>query len=380
MPRVQDGDGYRLVCDQCALQSPPVVGDGIPWGFEQPPDTVGIFLCESCARMDVGQEDWLLRFPRHSLTDLDQRINLRAQIAALREDPNVRQVERFRPSAEDTYYVVSFVRLARAPHNEELAHEIEVHRTHRYDQRELSSLVQRLIARLQEAQQQEGGPELDFRPGSGGRTIVEVVARVIESGLTSLERTREDIYQHLTAQLGQPPGDNLVSLVERVVESAYEENRPRTTQEIREAVIRAFPQLARRTFDPTAMGSMINPLRQRLDYQSMGRRVFVVDQLPEGAIPSEQVVKEAWKVATLPEWCCVGLWVKRRLDGLVAIVEVIQIEEVLLRTYNLPGDWQGILSWDRTGDEGGVRFEAVWEPHTRPLAPTSWERILEGVL
>jgi hypothetical protein len=34
--------------------------------------------------------------------------------------------------------------------------------------------------------------------------------------------------------------------------------------------------------------SMIQPLRARLDYSSIGRRIFLVDQLPEGVLPVYQ--------------------------------------------------------------------------------------------
>ena len=383
MPRMQEayddgGFGYHLICDQCSLQSPSVAVDETVVGFEQPPDTVGIFLCESCARMDVGQEDWLLRFPSSSLTNVDQRINLRAQIETLRADPNVRQVHRVAPRGVDVLYVMQLVQLARQPHDEELIRWAEDHRTYRYDQREPTPLVERLIAGFRDAQQQENGVEMDFRPGSNLRLIVETVAMVIESGLTSLERTGEDVFTHLTTQLGHAPGPNLIGLIEGLVGRAYEDHRPRTTQEIREAVIRAYPTLQRR-HDPASMGSMINPIRQRIDYTSVARGAFMVDQLPE-TMPSEQAVGGAWKVAILPEWCKVGLWVKRRLDNLTARIEVIKNEEVLLLTFDLPGDWQGVMVWDRTADGGKALIENVWEPTTRPLAPTSWERILEGVL
>jgi len=33
-------------------------------------------------------------------------------------------------------------------------------------------------------------------------------------------------------------------------------------------------------------GSMVQPLRTRMDYQSIARRSLLVDQLPSGAIPS----------------------------------------------------------------------------------------------
>ena len=81
--------------------------------------------------------------------------------------------------------------------------------------------------------------------------------------------------------------------------------------------------------------SMAAPLRARLDYQSVGRRTFLVEQLPEGALPiydrdpevGQMAVSHGWDgngspLAAPPAWVQPGQWAyNARLDQYLVILE-----------------------------------------------------------
>lgn len=128
--------------------------------------------------------------------------------------------------------------------------------------------------------------------------------------------------------------------------------------------------------------AMINPIRTRIDYQSVGRRMFLVEQLPEGALPIydrdpevaavltrgawertrrelethriqpttmmlsqgdlDDLVKwqdEATNLPPLPEWCVVGAFVMKNHSSLIGVISEVTKRSVLINAWSA-GAWE----------------------------------------
>jgi len=133
--------------------------------------------------------------------------------------------------------------------------------------------------------------------------------------------------------------------------------------------------------------SMIAPLRARIDYSSVARRTFLVDQIPEGALPVYDRDPDPGAMATLrsglipevsmgcststepwvrPEWLKLDQWVTRNGEfARIIKVEMLNVEFQVWRSFDPPRR-QIITS-----------FAREWAPCDEPKEPESrFSRIL----
>lgn len=118
-------------------------------------------------------------------------------------------------------------------------------------------------------------------------------------------------------------------------------------QETRERIIQqalANPDGRRRLFQTLAP-----PLRSRIDYHAIGRRTFLVDQLPEGALPTydrdphpdpevEVPAPPPEGLPELPSWCVVGTWVRHgSIIGCIFEVATLTVTLAVWREYRSDG-------------------------------------------
>ncbi len=150
--------------------------------------------------------------------------------------------------------------------------------------------------------------------------------------------------------------------------------------------------------------SMAAPLRRTRDYQSVGRRTFLVEQMPQGAIPVYDRDPEVhtpghdtdylalpgtdplhstkhYQAGELPPWAVVGAWVHAvKFRGTVAdrigkIVNLYMTEDRQRRAHLhiILGIWRTTESLDLCAHH----LVLGWEPCQQPPEPLSiWARIL----
>ncbi len=143
--------------------------------------------------------------------ELDDRINLRADVVALRADPHVQGVEFDLDASDHANFVIN---VTLVPGQSALQ----------------SEELQRQFARRISYEDDE---EEETSPSRGFRSLLDRVPNISPEGMQGL----------ISQYLGSTEGRR---------------------------------QLA---------SSMAQPLRTRIDYQSVGRRTFMVEQLPDGALP-----------------------------------------------------------------------------------------------
>lgn len=111
--------------------------------------------------------------------------------------------------------------------------------------------------------------------------------------------------------------------------------------------------------------AMVAPLRARRDYQSVARRVFMVEQMPEGALPIYGVDLNPHRVEC-PEWLIPGAWIT---DG-TNYAQVVSITGARVE----------ILPWRACGIPVATGVTAIvvnWRLCEEPVEPqTRFERIL----
>lgn len=204
-------------------------------------------------------------------------------------------------------------------------------------------------------------------------------------------------------------------------------DQPDIDQETRSRIIEQY--LANTSGREQLARAMVQPLRQRLDYQSIGRRTFLVDEMPQGALPvydrdpdvgrmmvessmSGEEMRILASFATpghdtdylalpgslpthstkhyvepgeLPPWVAVGCWVRevqtprmreaKTENRIGMVVNHYRTEDRQRRAHHhiLLGIW-------RTQDSVDLCAHHVvvgWEPCRQPPEPlTVWERIL----
>ena len=128
--------------------------------------------------------------------------------------------------------------------------------------------------------------------------------------------------------------------------------------------------------------AMIAPLRRNIDYQAVGRRTFLVEQLPEGALPVYDRDPEIGTMVMMhansnlppppnferPAWLVVGQWVHNVEQQRFACIT---------QATKLRVQW---AEW-RTGQhtaENVVTFVHHWKPCAKPAEPRrAWERLLD---
>ena len=95
--------------------------------------------------------------------------------------------------------------------------------------------------------------------------------------------------------LGKPPPPPSIEDEPEVIESKPKRKKVSTFDQNRDSILQ--------TYMSTGEGrqrlatSMVEPIRQRLDYQSLARRVFHVDPLPEGILPIYDALDRASYIA-----------------------------------------------------------------------------------
>jgi len=172
------------------------------------------------------------------------------------------------------------------------------------------------------------------------------------------------------------------------------ENGDHIPQEVRERIIQQY--LGNPEGRQRLGASMANSLRTRRDYTSVARRVFLVDQLPEGALPvydRDPNVAEAvvGNVSTdlngqpfvLPDWVQPGAFARFKGEE-NRIVEIDRVETPGGGvSYVLVDDWKRVGTWVKDPNPEGnnsIRadfFARLWEPCERPADPkTAWDRLL----
>ena len=143
---------------------------------------------------------------------------------------------------------------------------------------------------------------------------------------------------------------------------------PATVAEVRERILTQY--LANPEGRRTLAAAMVAPLRRNWDYTAVARRTFLVDQLPEGALP---FYAEGQNPVKVPPWLVPGIWIENLETGIVA--QVFSVNEGV-SSLTLDG-------W-RTGDRivldlRGFNADA-WMMIPEPKLGLPWYERLDGGL
>jgi len=237
-------------------------------GFHTPVAHPEALLCGGCWEMDLGQEDWLIRYS--SITD---RIDhMYRDVRLLRGDTNVSGVDPVR-TYDDTRFlwVVRFNTGARAPADEELAGRVAARRTWHLREDPLTATETSLVNLLRERY-----TDMDLSPGSVLRGLISNTAAVINQLQSqSIDQARNQIVDGLTRDgfIGVP-GQAVDAMAAQAMEAQ---------QRSREALIRDF--LDTPGGRARLAASMVQPIRDSIHYTQLARESFPIQQLPPGALP-----------------------------------------------------------------------------------------------
>ena len=152
--------------------------------------------------------------------------------------------------------------------------------------------------------------------------------------------------------------------------------RPPVPPDIRERIISEYISTANGR--QALAASMAAPLRRRMDYSSLARQTFMVEQLPDGALPIYGPDSEAGKVSDFknPEWVEAGTWVKNEQGDYATIIYVkpAVTEPPYSDSVIEYSIWRGPGPLKNMTAE---RFCDQWLPSEPPQEPrTRFERIL----
>jgi hypothetical protein len=217
--------------------------------------------------MDVGQEDWLIRYSgmelgsdamRQELRDLNLDANVCGVVPEVRMDPG-----------SPTLWTVKFNTGARAPADEELARRVSARRTRHLREEAMSATETALVEILQERY-----TDMDLSPGSVLRALISSTAIVINQLQShSVEQARNQIVDQLTTNgLDGVPGRALDAMAQQAMEAQ---------QGSREAIIREY--ISTNQGRQRLAAAMAQPIRDRVGWAA--RAAIPVQQLPEGALP-----------------------------------------------------------------------------------------------
>jgi hypothetical protein len=120
--------------------------------------------------------------------------------------------------------------------------------------------------------------------------------------------------------------------------------------------------------------AMVAPIRQRMDYQSVGRRTFLVEQLPEGALPIYDSGTDAngseVPPFVRPDWLQIGQWVQHpeaeggQVVACITELTMLRVQVAVWRT-------------EKVLHENVVTFSTRWRPCEKPKDPRdAWTRLL----
>ncbi len=164
-------------------------------------------------------------------------------------------------------------------------------------------------------------------------------------------------------------------------------HRPWVPGDLRERLI--SEALATQTGRARLAASMISPLRTRIDYRSIGRQTFLVQALPEGALPVYDRDPDVARIVTnpcgevplggkpgqtqafLPDWLKVGAWICSTATNEIA--EVRQINDLSVDvSFWHPPNGKPATTWLALSSLG-----TVWRPIERPRDPMPvWTRLM----
>lgn len=141
--------------------------------------------------------------------------------------------------------------------------------------------------------------------------------------------------------------------------------------------------------------SFANPIRRNRDYQAIGRRTFLVEQLPDGALPV--YTDPPWRPESrfnpppepppfvTPDWIQPGAFARFVGPSRAGhsqhgrIVEIESIVGSFIRVWT----WSRVGTWARDTEASAndvilaSSFAILWEPVERPTEPqTAWDRLL----
>jgi len=174
------------------------------------------------------------------------------------------------------------------------------------------------------------------------------------------------------------------------------ENGDHFTPELRQQLISEYIGTAQGRTRLAA--SMAAPLYQRMDYQSIGRRTFLVEQLPDGALPiyTEDPGRPESRFNpppepppfVMPDWIQPGAFARFKGPsggGRSQPGRIVEIESVsgtgtrFVRVWT----WSRVGTWARDTEASAndvilaSSFAVLWEPCERPSEPqTAWDRLL----
>lgn len=224
-----------------------------------------------------------------------------------------------------------------------------------------------------------------FRHTATGHTATTVV-RVFLRGEDGPRSTppvqdrwlRELGFQHREIESPEPPWESRIHQVPYGEPNQNGDVFPRPnlpplglTREVQEGILSEY---LRTSEGRTRLAqSMAAPLRRNLDYQSIARRTFLVEELPPGALPVYDRDPEVTPMVTAyrdpPLWVQVGAWgYCARTDEYFEVMERLSRGEVRIRP------WRS--SEVRTTDVDWL-YERC-EPCDQPADPRPiWERLLD---
>lgn len=213
--------------------------------------------------MDVGQEDWLLRY--------DDPVDGMHDEISLRADANVSSVELLRGPLQPLY-IVKFNTGARAPADEELATRVRARRTRHYRQPTDTE-----AALIDELRGRYPAGELDLESGSVLRGLISNTAVIINQlQSASVEQAREQIIGRLdVGDVDGVPNDALNTLAEQAM-AAQNQGR--------QDLIREYIDFDSAEGRTNLARTMIAPMRDRL-LRERHARLMPIQQIPPGALP-----------------------------------------------------------------------------------------------
>lgn len=217
---------------------------------------------------------------------------------------------------------------------------------------------------INELSHQLGSEDLDLRPGSMLRTLVEASALAM-GDLHSLHSFTEDranqiVHGEILARVPEAnlnPGSRLREVADGVVQSALRERNSVISSIVGSYVNdqEGRARLAR---------AMVAPIQQRLNYGRLARSVFPVSPLPQGAMP---IYDRSPGIEPWPDWVFVGSWIRPLIDITLGVCQIQEVHDgyVTLQGLNL------VFQIEREES-----LEETWEPCEPPApGPSRYERL-----
>lgn len=263
--RAETPEHYYVVCDQCGVEGPSAATSGeARRPYHTPVAYPEALLCESCWQMDVGQEDWLIRY---SDEELGSEAMLR-ELQNLQRDSNVCGVIPVPRDGSSNLWIIQFNTGARAPADEELARRVSARRTRHLRESPMTATETTLVEMLLERYTAD---EMDLQPGSVLRGLISNTAAVINQLQSrTVEEAREQIVEGLVTEgLDGVPAAALEAMARQALEA---QNQSRA------AIIREHLNSDREQTLRGLAGTM-------LSYTDIARSLVPVEPLPQGAMP-----------------------------------------------------------------------------------------------